>query len=131
MDTEEKDMSVYVSRHGDIWFETGSYTRRLCGPSDMLAVAYEDNPDASWMMKHGEHARVAAWADTQRAKLAAAGDFGTEMASRIVVVAFPPVPGAIEILNWGLDRAGAIKTVIERIAALPEASLPPPARVPR
>jgi hypothetical protein len=120
----------YVLMHGDVWYEVGGQSRHVCGPSDLLAVSYDD-PDTPCLMKHGEHSRVSAWAEETRRRLSGAGDVGNEMASQLVVVAFPPLPAALEALNWGLGRSGSIKIVIERIAALPEASTPLPAYLPR
>jgi hypothetical protein len=116
----------YVTRHGEIWYESGGCSRHVCGPSDLLAVAYDDDPELPFLMKHGEHSKVAAWAEDARRKLAVAGKACEGIGSQLVVVAFPPIPAVLEALNWGLERTGTIKIVIERIAALPEASLPSP-----
>lgn len=110
----------YVIEHGDVWFVEGPRTvlssglRHVCGPSDMLAVAYTEEEDGlDTVHKHGAETMVAAWADKQRRAYAAAGF--QDMAEAVVVLAFPPVPEAVAELNALTRNSGGLRAFKARL----------------
>lgn len=115
------DTGPYVIEHGDTWFRTGpskgglgSGLRHICGPSELLAVAFDS--DDGMLHKHGTAEMVTKWADNAREKLKSNGL--DNWAQNLVVLSFPPMPEALEELNACIACTGRILGFQNRLESL-------------
>lgn len=127
----------YTIQHGDVWWTDGNSTpggrmmglgtRHVCAGSEFLAIAFDEDPDSPDCMlrKHGSAARVRAWADDCRKRLASAG-----FAEDLTVVEFPVHPATVALLNETIAGAGRVSRFVRRLAELGGPDGEPPTSLP-
>lgn len=111
----------YVIEFGDLYFHdfpvaggASGGKRRVCGPSEMMAIAYDSNEGT--LYKHGTATGVEAWAVKTRAAYC---DTGFEdFADAIVVISFPIAPATVAELNACLETTTRVAFIVENLGAI-------------
>lgn len=113
-----EETGPYVIRYGDVWhvMDKDDPGVHVCDGSQEIAVAY-DSEDGT-LFKHGQLARVQAWAAKTRRIFSEGG--AADLAAAITVLSFPVAEETVRELNACVATTGRVLRLpeaLERIAA--------------
>ena len=121
---ENTENQGYHFAHGDVWVHLGTQLQHVCGPNDLLGIAFD--AESGTIHKRGSYASVSAWLNRTNQKLRESGVPGSlSLSGAMKIVAFPPSPQSLALLNDVMEGRGDGTTLLDRVAAITDAKPSP------
>lgn len=104
----------YFFEYGDLWYKSSFSKNHVCGPSENLAVAIDE--EDSILHKHGPAELVKKWIDNARKTFIDTGF--EELATSLVLIEFSINEEIINELNACISCSGRIKNFKNFLSSL-------------